>query len=66
MPRDERGNQRGQTAHSKKEKKKEGEEQEGEGGDPRRRPPSLERPSVGCRVSTVLGPLCRACILSCT
>ena len=25
----------------------------------------LERPSVGWRVSTVRGPLCRACILSC-
>ena len=31
---------------------------------PRRSPPSLLRPSVGCRVSTTLGPRALACILS--
>ena len=33
---------------------------------PRRRPPSLALPSVGCLVSTALGPLDLACILSIT
>lgn len=33
---------------------------------PRRRPPSLLRPSVGWRVRTTLGPLALACILSST
>lgn len=31
---------------------------------PRRRPPSRDRPSVGCLVSTARGPLALACILS--
>jgi len=33
---------------------------------PRRRPPSLDLPSVGCLVKTARGPLALACILSCT
>lgn len=33
---------------------------------PSRNPPSRLRPSVGCRVSTTLGPRARACILSST